>query len=132
MQFSFLCYNEIRFDVKRRVKAIRFFTVKREEGAQVDAKLLEAFAAMPWWGYALGALAGVGFGALQVWLLKLSIAPPKPRIGLFITKFVLWLIALVVWVLLSPPLLIAFVIAASITQFAGAGVSYQKARKEAE
>ena len=98
----------------------------------MDASLAASFAAMPWWGYLLGALAGLGFGVLQVWLLRLSVLGEPPRKWLFAVKYALWAAALVVAGALSVPLLLAFAAAATATQLAGACVSYQKARKDAK
>ncbi|MEG0741012.1 MAG: hypothetical protein RSC91_11825 [Clostridia bacterium] len=94
--------------------------------------LKAAFATMPWWGYALAALAGIGFGALQIWLLRLAAVGSKPRGWLLAVKLLGWLLAFVVLGILSVPLLLAFAFTATCAQLVSAVIGYQKSRKEAK
>ena len=89
------------------------------------------FASIALWAYMLTAVFGLCFGVLHSILLKHAVFTKEPRKWLYGVKFVLWAAALVIMALVSLPLLIVFVVAASITLLFGSVIFYHKAQKEA-
>ena len=89
------------------------------------------FASVAWWAYLLGALGGLLFGLLQSLLVKRAVLGEHPRKWLYAVKFGVWALALTGLALLSLPVLLVFVVAATVTQVIGSMVAYQKAQKEA-
>ena len=81
--------------------------------------------------YVLTALGGLGFGAFQSWLVKRAAMGEKPRGWLYGLKFALWAAALAGVALISLPLLIVFVVAASLSLLVGSIIMYLRAQKEA-
>jgi hypothetical protein len=89
------------------------------------------FASVAWWAYGLAVLAGAGFGVLQSMLMKRALLGDNPQKGLYAVKFILWAAALVVAALISIPLLLAFVVAASVTLVFVSLRIYKKTQKGA-
>ncbi|MCE5342137.1 MAG: hypothetical protein LLF96_00920 [Eubacteriales bacterium] len=72
------------------------------------------FANIAWWAYLLTTLAGLGFGFFQSLLMKRAVLGEKPQRWLFALKAALWIAALVLMALVSIPLLLVFVVVASL------------------
>jgi len=89
------------------------------------------FASVAWWAYLLAASAGAGFGVLQSLLMKRALLGEQPKKWLYAVKVLLWTAALVVMALISIPLLLAFVVIASITLIIASMLLYRKAQKGA-
>lgn len=89
------------------------------------------FAGIALGAYMITAVVGLCFGVLQSILLKQAVFVKEPRKWLYGVKFGLWAVALVIMALISLPLLIVFVVAASITLLVGSAFFYHRAQKEA-
>lgn len=89
------------------------------------------FASVAWWAYVLTGVLGIGFGALQCFLMQRAALGERPHKWLYAVKFGLWAAALVVLALLAIPLLLAFVVASTATLAVGTLLVYRRAQKEA-
>ena len=89
------------------------------------------FTNVPLLHYVLTALGGLGLGAFQSWLVKRAAMGEKPRSWLYALKFALWAAALAGVALISLPLLIVFVVTASLSLLVGSIIMYLRAQKEA-
>lgn len=88
------------------------------------------FSKVPWFLYLVAALTGIGFGALQGWLMKRAVLDEPPRRWLFFLKVGLWAVALVVWAMVSIPLLLAFTVTATLALLSVTWSLYRLARKK--
>jgi hypothetical protein len=73
------------------------------------------FTGVIWWAYPLTVLAGIGIGLLQSVLLRRAALNETPKRWMFAVKTLLWLAALALMALVSIPLLLVFVLVASLT-----------------
>jgi len=89
------------------------------------------FAGIAWWAYLLAASAGAGFGVLQSLIMKRALLEEQAKKWLYAVKYALWAVALAVMALVSIPLLLVFVVAASITLVIVSLLIYRKAQKGA-
>lgn len=89
------------------------------------------FASVAWWAYGIVALCGILFGLLQSLLMRKALMGETPRKWLYAVKLGLWGVILVILAVISLPLLVAFVPAASVTMLAGSVILYRKAQREA-
>lgn len=80
----------------------------------------------------LAATLGIGFGCLQIWLLKSAVQGEGAKKWLLAVKFLLWAVALLVFALISIPLLLVFVACGTVSMLCGMGWMYQKNRKGAK
>jgi hypothetical protein len=92
--------------------------------------LWETLGALPWWSFALVGVGGVGFGVLQVSLMRRAMGDGEPKPWLFVVKLLLWAILLVGLGFVSIPLLIFFVILGSSTMIAGIAALSRKTQKK--
>ena len=90
------------------------------------------FSSIAWWAYCITALAGLTFGVLQSRMIQSAVLGKQPRKWLYAVKLGLWAVALLVMAMISLPLLIVFVVIASITMLVGSALLYHKAQKEAQ
>ena len=89
------------------------------------------FASVAWWGYAIVAVLGILFGILQSVMMRGALMGETPRKWLYAVKLALWGAVLVILAVISLPLLVAFVPAASLTMLVGSAILYRKAQREA-
>ena len=88
------------------------------------------FSTIPWYLYLVAALTGIGFGALQAWLMKRAVLDEKPHRWLFFLKVGLWAAALAGWAMASIPLLLAFTLTATLALLSVTWSLYRLARKK--
>lgn len=88
------------------------------------------FSKVPWFLYVVAALTGIGFGALQGWIMKRAVLVEHPRPWLFFLKVGLWAAALAGWALFSIPLLLAFTVAATLALLGVTWSLYALSRKK--
>ena len=74
----------------------------------------EAFSLFPWWAYAITVAGGIGFGCLQFICLQKAM---EGRAWLLAVKLLLWITVMALVALISVPLLLFFVSAATLTLF---------------
>ncbi len=98
----------------------------------MENAVAESMRLIPWWGYALTGVAGLGFGILQVWLMGRSLQDGKPKPWLFAVKLLLWAVALVGIGLISIPLVLLFAVIGSIVLLCGSFWTYCRAQKGAK
>jgi hypothetical protein len=89
------------------------------------------FASVAWWAYGLAAAAGVGFGILQSLLMKRAVLGDQPKKWLYGLKILLWAAMLAVMALISIPLLLVFVLGASVSMVTVSMLIYRKTQKGA-
>lgn len=92
--------------------------------------LEEMILAVPWWGFGLTGLAAVGFGALQVLLMRRATRGGTPKPWLFAVKFLLWAVALVTMGFISIPLLVLFALIGTVILLCGTAMAYHRAQRE--
>jgi O-antigen/teichoic acid export membrane protein len=90
----------------------------------------EAVPVFPWWSYGLAVVGGIGFGFLQLLLLRKSMLGQDRHKWLIAVKFLLWGAALAAVALISVILLLVFTVTATLTLLCGAWLLLRKARKE--
>ena len=90
----------------------------------------EAAPVFPWWGYGLAIAGGIGFGYLQIWLLRKSLQGEGPLKWLIAVKFFLWTAALVALAMVSISLLLVFAVTASVTLLGGSWLLFRKTQGE--
>lgn len=92
---------------------------------------METTLLLPWWSYVLAATLGIGFGCLQIWLLKIAIQGEGEKKWLLAVKFLLWAVALLVFALIGIPLLLVFVACGTVSMLCGLGWMYHINRRGA-
>ena len=89
----------------------------------------ESVPVLPLWVYGLTAAAGIGFGMLQMLLLRKSAQGEGVQKRFVFIKMILWVAALVAFAIVSILLLLMFTVIATLTLICGSFWLVRKARR---
>ena len=90
------------------------------------------FSKVAWWAYLCTAVVAVLFGAMQCRWTQKAFSGAKPRYGLYGAKMLLWAAAMAGAAMIALPLLIVFVLCATLSMLAAMAALYRRRRKESE